>query len=381
MKRYYLDANAHAPLLPEAAEAYVVALRAAVGNPSSTHTEGRAARAILDQARDSVAALLGARSGEIIFTSGGTESCNLGVLGLALAAPASRRHLICSAVEHHAVLHACEHLRQHHGFSISILPVDNCGRCSLDALKSLAGEQTALVSVMSANNEVGTRQPVAEIGELCRSRGILFHTDAVQCVGREPVLVHNLACDALSASGHKFGSVPGTGFLWLKSGVALAPVTVGGAQENQRRAGTENAAAAASLATALELSLNQHQAPDRARMHDQIENLWQRVAQSVPSVIRNGHPEQRLDNTLSICVPGASSEDVMIAADLEGLSLSSGSACMVGSALPSHVLLAMGLGRELASCAIRFSLSRELEEDEVSEVVARFARVITRVKG
>jgi len=375
--RFYLDHNASSPMCPEAVEAVARACASASGNPSSIHAEGRAARATVDLARDRVAAALGAQPHEIVFTSGGTESCNLGVIGLALARGDGKTHIACSAVEHHAVLHACRWLAERMAFTFSLLPVDASGVVRLEDLPASVNGETALVSVMVANNETGTLQPVAEIAAFCRARGILFHTDASQAAGKIRVSPGEIGCDALSLSAHKFAGPPGAGALFLRAGVPIVPLSCGGEQESMRRAGTENAPALAGMAAALDAAMQRGDG-EGARQFALVEALWEALSARHPRLVRNGHATARVPNTLNCSLPGASSEELLIACDLEGLSLSSGAACMVGTSLPSHVLGAMGLPPEVARSAIRFSVGPNILIADVPEIAERFVRAASR---
>lgn len=373
----YLDHNATTPLDPRVRSRMEAASGPSVGNPSSIHAWGRRARGEIDLARDQVAEVLGARPGEIIFTGGGTESNNLGLLGLALAHEAKGRHLITTPVEHHAVLHAAEFLRDRLGWELTLLPVDGFGRVDPEDLRAAIRPDTVLVSVMSANNETGTKQPVRALAELCRDHGILFHTDAVQSVGKEIVSLRTWPVSALSFCAHKFYGPTGVGVLFLKEGVALQPMLHGGAHENQRRPGTENTASIVGLAEALRLAVQEGPSDD-SRLFPMIDLLWEKLNASVPGLHRHGHPKERLGNTLNLSVEGCHSESLLMGLDLEGLALSSGSACMVGSVQPSHVLLAMGVPPVLAAAALRFSLGKCNREEDLDPILDRFARVIQR---
>ena len=380
MKRYYLDHNATSPLRPEARAAMEPWLgERGAGNPSSLHAEGRAARAVVDEARDRVAAVLGAKSHEIIFTGGGTESNNLAVCGLALGAASGPRRVAVSAVEHHAVLHAARWLQRWHGVEVTELPVDGEGRVLIPAAEAWTGAGGALLSVMSANNETGTLQPVEALGRMCRAAGVLCHTDAVQWAGRGSLRDLRSWVDALSLAGHKVGGPAGTGVLWVRAGVPVAPLDVGGAQENGRRAGTENVAGIAGLAAALEAA-EREAAGVGARLEAVREDLWLALNAAVPGIRRNTPRTGTLANTLNVSVEGVDSEDLLIACDLEGLALSSGSACLVGSVEPSHVLRAMGVPDAVARGTVRFSLGAETGREDVPELVGRVARVVARLR-
>ncbi len=373
----YLDYNATTQLSPAALEAMLPFLREEFGNPSSIHGPGRRARAAIDDARDRVAAVLCAKPHEIIFTSGGTESVNLGIIGLALARAEAGRHLITAATEHHAALHAAEFLHTRHGFETTILRVDASGRVDPDELKSAIRRDTALVSIMSANNETGTLQPMAELAAVCQERNVLLHSDMVQSFGKEPVLPREMGLAALSIAAHKFYGPKGSGVLYLRAGESLATLHHGGAHENQRRPGTENVAAIVGLAAAAE-AVQDGLAAEQDRERELRDWLWEGIRTEFPEAIRNGDPEFTLANTLNVSFPGADGETLLIGLDMEGVSASSGSACMVGSVQPSHVLLAMGLPLEAARATVRFSLGKPTTGAEIEAALTALSRVLER---
>ena len=371
----YLDYNATTPLAPEARAAMGPFLEDGFGNPSSIHSAGRRARAAIDESRDQLAAILGAKPHEIIFTGGGTESCNLAVMGLARAHAAKGKHLIVSAIEHHAVLHAAEHLQKHEGFEVSLLPVDSSGTVDPDQLAASLRPDTILVSVMHANNETGALQPIERLAELCASRGVIFHTDAIQTFGKLPLSVKMPGLTALSIAGHKFYGPKGVGALWLAAGISIEPTSHGGAHENSRRPGTENVAAIAGLAAAAEYATAQADFQS-ARLHPLRERLWHLIHTACPSAVRNADPSRSLPNTLNVSFPGADGESLLIGLDLEGICVSSGSACMVGSILPSHVLLAMGVAPSTALATVRFSMGHGTSEAHIDRAAAALTRVL-----
>lgn len=373
----YLDYNATSPLAPEALEAMLPFLQGGHGNPSSIHAAGRMARAAIDDSRDQLASLLKCRPHELIFTGGGTESCNLAVLGLAHAHAPKGRHLITAATEHHAVLHAFEHLKHHEGFDLTILPVDGGGKVHPEALREAIRPDTTVVSVMHANNETGTLQPIQELSAICREKGVCFHTDAVQTFGKLPVHPSDLEVSALSIAGHKFHGPKGVGVLYLRSGVAISRITHGGSHENTRRPGTENVPAIVGMvaAAAWAEKNREEEQPRLAQLRDQ---LWQGIHETCPAAVRNGDTTSTLANTLNVSFPGVDGEAFLIGLDLEGVCASSGSACMVGSVQPSHVLLAMGVGPELASSTVRFSLGTETTEPDIAHCLRAVARVLSR---
>ncbi|TXI12817.1 MAG: cysteine desulfurase [Rhizobium sp.] len=374
----YLDYNATTPLAPEALEAMLPFLHGGYGNPSSIHAAGREARAGIDDAREKLAALLGVKGHEIIFTGGGTEACNLGVLGIARAHLPRGRHLITTATEHHAVLHACQHLLHHEGYELTVLPVDASGRVDPQDVARAIRADTTVVSVMHANNETGVLQPIEEISALCRERKVFFHTDAVQTFGKLPVRPADLGAAAVSLAAHKFYGPKGVGALYLRSGIATARTLHGGAQENTRRPGTENVAAIVGMVAAAEKALTEGIA-DQPRQAALRDRLWAGIQQVEPRAIRNGAANDlSLGNTLNVSFPGVDGEALLIGLDLEGVCVSSGSACMVGSVQPSHVLIAMGVAPGVASSTVRFSLGLATKEADIDHCLRALASVLAR---
>lgn len=371
----YMDYNATTPLAAEAREAMLPWLGDGFGNPSSIHAEGRLARAAVDDARECLAALLGARPHEIIFTSGGTESCNLGVLGLARAARQHGRHVITQKTEHHAVLHACEQLAKE-GFDVTWLDVDPHGLVDPGALEAAIRSDTILVSVMHANNETGTIQPVKELAQICASRGIAFHTDAIQSFGKLPVSL-DPGITAASFAAHKFYGPKGAGFLWLRSGHSIERIGQGGSHENGRRPGTENVPAIVGMAVAAEITLASLES-EALRLAPMREALWEKIVKIAPYAVRNGAPATTLPNTLNVSFPGCDGEALIIGLDLEGISVSSGSACMVGTMQASHVVLAMGADAKTAAATIRFSLGRQTTDNDIAACAAALQKTLAR---
>jgi cysteine desulfurase len=376
----YLDYNATTPICAPALEAMQPFLERHYGNPSSVHAAGREARAGVDDARDRLAVLLGAKPHELVFTSSGTESNNLAVLGLARAHRDRGRHLICASVEHHAVLHAFAHLGKREAFEVTFLPVGDRGRIDPDELKRAIRGDTILVSIMTANNETGVLQPMEELADLCEDRGVLLHSDMVQSFGKVETRLIASGLAAASFAAHKFHGPKGAGLLYLRTGLPIEAAQFGGAHENQRRPGTENVPAIAGMAAAAEWVLR-----DRAEEQDREralrDRLWNHIAGPFPSATQNGDTTHRLANTLNVSFAGLSSETILMALDLEGICASSGSACMVGSVVASHVLLAMGLPASLASSAVRFSLGQETTEEEVDHAGDIIARVMDRLSS
>jgi len=373
----YLDSNATTPLAPEAFAAMRPYLERHYGNPSSIHSAGRETRAAIDDARDRLARLLGAKPHELIFTGGGTESDNLAILGLARSRAAQGRHLITCATEHHAVLHAFEHLEKAEGFRVTWLPVDAAGRIDLDQLRAAFTAETTLVSIMTANNETGVLQPVREISALCRARGVLFHSDAIQSFGKEPVTARDF--DAISLTAHKFHGPLGAGLLYLGSGISLERLQHGGAHENERRPGTENVAAIVGMARAAELAVRDL-ATEADRLRALRDRLWLGIHALFPTALQNGATAPRLANTLNVSFPGLDGEGLLMNLDLAGVCASSGSACMVGSIVPSHVLLAMGLPPELAGATVRFSLGQSTTATEIDQTLLRLPEIFARLQ-
>ncbi len=373
----YLDHNATTPLGAAAWHAMQPYFERHFGNPSSVHAAGRETRAALDDARAQIAALLGGKPHEIIFTSGGTEANNLALLGLARRNAPKGKHLISNRAEHHAVLHTLEYLQKREGFEVTWLEVSSEGLIDLNQFKTAIRPDTTLVSIMSANNETGVIQPLDEISEICRKHGVLLHSDMVQSFGK--LLTDCRGIDAASFAGHKFHGPKGAGFLYLRSGLSIDPIQFGGAHEGERRPGTENVPALVGMAAAAEEVLRElpNEQDREAKLRD---HLWQMIAHIFPGAQQNGASAPRLANTLNVSFPGFPSETMLMALDLEGVCASSGSACMVGSVVPSHVLLAMGLPREHAASAIRFSLGKETTMKEIETTAAVVRRIVQRQK-
>src|SRR5438105_12793702 len=372
----YLDYNATTPLCDAAREAMLPYLGRHFGNPSSVHAAGRETRAAVDDARDKLAALLHVKPHELIFTSGGTESCNLAVLGLARRQSSRGGHMISAKTEHHAVLNAVEHLEKHEGFEVTWLDVARDGMIDLDQLAAAIRPETRLVSIMTANNETGMIQPMREISQICRERGVLLHSDMVQSFGK--IEIDLSLIDAASFAAHKFYGPKGAGVLFLRSGLSIQPLMFGGAHENQRRPGTENVAAIVGMAAATDFALKE-QEKEQHREKSLRDKLWTCITQIFPGAQQNGDSVRRLANTLNVSFPGFDSETLLMALDLEGVCASSGSACMVGSVVASHVLLAMGLSMEWASSAVRFSLGKQTTADEIERAADAIARLFERL--
>lgn len=376
----YLDHASTTPLGREAFEAMLPYLSEHWGNPSSIHRSGRRAHQGLDEAREAVAMLLGAKPREIVFTSGGTESDNLAISGVAWAASARGRHIITTAIEHKAVLQECA-LLERHGFEITYLAVDADGLVDPAAVESAITDRTVLVSVMAANNEVGTIQPIAEIGSICRSRRVTFHVDAVQAAPFTRIDVNEWQVDLLSLSAHKLYGPKGSGVLFVRQGTPVVPLLQGGAQERQRRAGTENVAGAAGLAAAFAAATEDaRRTAENARLTALREALLEGLL-AIPGVARTGHPELRLPNSASVVIDGIEGGDLVAALDLEEIEASTGSACTTGSVEPSHVVLAMGIEPERARGSLRLTLGRENTAADVETTIEAVTRSVARLRA
>lgn len=375
----YLDYNATTPLCEPARRAILPFLEEKFGNPSSIHAAGREARAAIDDARDRLANLLGAKPHELIFTSGGTEANNLAILGLARSRAARGKHLISAKTEHHAVLNAVEHLEKFEGFEVTWLDVSENGLIDLNQLADSIRDDTVLVSIMHANNETGVIQSLRRISEICRQHGVLLHSDMVQSFGKISGEAVSFV-DAASFAAHKFYGPKGAGLLFLRSGIPIEPIQFGGAHENQRRPGTENVAMITGMAAAAEF-VQRDREFEQARQRKLRDQLWQEISGQTESVVLNGDANCRLANTLNVSLPELDSETMLMALDLEGVCASSGSACMVGSVLASHVLLAMGLPLALAKSAIRFSLGKHTTAEEISATAGIVSEIVQRTNA
>src|SRR5436309_6734927 len=373
----YLDYNATTPVCEEARAAMLPCLDRCFGNPSSVHAAGRDARAVVDDARDKLATVLRVKPHEIIFTSGGTESCNLAVFGLTRRCQQRGGHIISAKTEHHAVFNSIEHLEKHEGYEVTWLNVLSDGIVDVDQLAKSIRPETRLVSIMAANHETGVIQPLREISQICREHGVILHSDMVQAFGK--IDVDLSLVDAASFAAHKFYGPKGAGFLFLRSGLSIQPIMFGGAHENERRPGTENVAAIAGMAAAAAEWTQRDLAREQEREARLRDELWMRISQNIPDAKQNGEGAPRLANTLNVSLLGLDSEMLLIALDLEGVCASSGSACMVGSVVASHVLLAMGLPVERARSAVRFSLGKWTTADEIKEAGDAVQKIVERL--
>ncbi len=378
--RIYLDHNATTPPAEAVVEAVTRAMRDLVGNGSSVHSFGQQAKGAIDGARTSVAALVGGDPAEIVFTAGGTEAINLAIRGVAEALePTGRRGIVVSGIEHEAVLQTSRALARR-GWTLTVVPVESNGVVSPEAVREALSDTTALVSVMHANNEVGTIQPVASIAALAHERGALMHTDAVQSAGKIPVSARALGVDLLSISAHKFYGPKGIGALWVRRGLRLTPQMTGGRQERSRRAGTENVPALVGLGVAARLALAALDAY-QLRMGGLRDRLESGVLHGVPHTAVNGAPGERVPNTTNISFERVEAESLLIALDLEGIAVSTGSACSSGTLEPSHVLKAMGLGSARAQSSLRFSLGAANTETEIERVVTVLPGLVQKLRA
>jgi len=379
----YLDYNATTPVAPPVLEAMLPFLRDNFGNAGSVHTPGQRARAAVDHTRESVAALIGAMPSEIVFTSGGTEADNLALFGTVAASTKPRKHVITTAIEHHAILHSCEEL-QRQGVEVTIVPVrqsrDSQGVVGPEEIRRALRPETVLISVMHANNELGVIQPVEEIGRIAAEAGVRFHCDAVQSAGKVPLDVSRLGVDLLSISAHKFCGPKGVGALYVRSGTPLAPRFFGGHAERDRRPGTENVPGIVGIGKAAELARSLL-AEDSARIGALRDRLETALLERVHGARVNGDRAHRVPNTSNMSFPGAGGEALLISLDLQGIACSTGAACSSGSTEPSHVLLAAGLSRGDARSSLRFSLGRPTTSEEIDYAISVIPSVVARIRA
>lgn len=379
-RRIYVDYAATTPLDPDVFQAMKPFLIERYGNASTLYRTGREVRRALDEARDTVAHAIGAQSpGEIIFTSGGSESDNLAVKGVAWALADQGRHIVTTAIEHHAVLDTAKWLKQW-GFDVTFLTPDRDGVVQAHRVAEAIRDDTILVSVMHANNETGSIQPIREIAQVTKERGVLFHTDAVQTVGHLPVNVEDLGCDLLSFSAHKFYGPKGVGGLYIRRGTPLAPLIHGGGQERERRAGTENVAGIVGLAYALQVSI-QSMEQEAQRLRGLRDALAESLLTEIPLTRLNGHPTDRLPGHVNVTFSGTEGESILLNLDMKGIEASSGSACTSGSIEASHVLLAMGLSRAEALGSVRFTLGKYTTEDDIRRIAQVLPPIIQRLRS
>jgi len=379
MKRIYLDNAATTPTDPRVVQAMLPYFTEVYGNPSSLHAFGQGAKHAIEEARYTVAAFIGTKPEEIVFTSGGTESNNFTIKGVALAMREKGNHIITSKIEHHAVLEPC-HFLEKQGFKVTLIPVDEYGFVDPADVKKAITDKTILISIMHANNEIGTIEPVAEIGKLARSKGVYFHTDAVQTLGHLPINVDELNIDVLSASGHKLYGPKGVGILYVRKGVRMLPFMHGGDHEQGRRASTHNVPGIVGFAKAVELA-KEEMGKEIEKLTFLRDKLMKGILDKVEFARLNGHPTQRLPNNVNVSISYVEGESMLLNLDMEGIACSTGSACTSSSLEPSHVLSAIGLSHELAHGSLRFSLGRQTSEDDIDYVLAVLPGIVGKLRS
>jgi len=380
MKKIYLDYAATTPVDPAVLKAMEPYFTEHFGNPSSLHAFGQQARSAMESARESIASFLGAKPSEIVFTSGGTESNNFAIKGVAYARRKKGNHIITTGIEHHAVIEPCHFLEKEEGFAVTILPVDKDGLVDPDDVKKAITDKTVLISVMHANNEIGTIQPIAEIGRIARERGVYFHTDAVQTLGHLPYSVDDLNVDLLSASAHKLYGPKGVGLLYIRQGTRVTPIIHGGDQENKRRASTHNVPGIVGFGKAVELAKAglRQEIVDLSRLRDKLING---ILAAIDQARLNGHPVKRLPNNANVSIEYIEGEGMLLSLDLMGIACSTGSACSSSSLEPSHVLTCIGLTHEVAHGSLRFSLGRYTTEQDIDDVLEILPQVVKKLRA
>lgn len=376
----YLDHAATTPIDPAVLQAMLPYLSKQYGNPSSIYQLGRAARQAIEDSRESIASSIGCRPTEVVFTGSGTEADNLAIKGMAWARSERGKHIITSSIEHHAVLHACQSLKKR-GFEVTYLPVDQYGMVDVASVHAAIRRDTILISVMHANNEIGTLQPIEEIGAIAREHDVPFHTDAVQTFGQIPTKVNDMGCSLMSLSAHKIYGPKGVGALYVRRGCRLSPLLDGGGQEKNRRSGTENVAGIVGFGTAATLACERMNANEAQRILLLRTKLAQGLEANIPDLRLNGHPEKRLPNNLNYSVRFLEGEAMLLGLDLRGICASSGSACTSGSLEPSHVLAATRVSREWARGTVRFSLGKDNTEADIASVVEVFPPIISELRS
>jgi len=377
-KMIYMDHSATTPVKKEVLEEMLPYFSEFYGNPSSVYALSNHSRLAIDKARERVAKAIGAKKTEVFFTGGGSEADNWALKGVAYKNKDKGNHIITTKIEHHAILHTCEYLEQQ-GFQVTYLDVDEYGMISLEDLEKAITEKTILISIMFANNEIGTIQPVKEIGELAKKHGVLFHTDAVQAVGSLPIDVKEMNIDLLSMSAHKLYGPKGVGALYIRQGTKIDPLIAGGAQEKNKRAGTENTPGIVGLGKAIELAY-EHLEENTTYLISLRERLIKGIKERIPYVRLNGHPEKRLPGNANFCFQFIEGEALLLSLDMVGIAGSSGSACTSGSLDPSHVLLAIGLPHEIAHGSLRLSLGTGNTEEEVDYAVEKLVGIVDRLR-
>lgn len=379
MKSIYLDHAATTPVDPEVVKAMLPYFTEHFGNPSSLHSFGQEAKKAVEGARDSIASLIGAKAEEIVFTSGGTESDNFALKGVAVARKDKGNHVITSVIEHHAVLETCHYLEKQ-GCAVTYLPVDKDGAVDPEAVKKAVTDKTILISIMHANNEVGTIQPIAEIGKIAREKGIYFHTDAVQTFGHIPVDVNELNVDLLSASGHKLYGPKGVGIMYIRKGTKITPFIHGGEQEKGRRASTHNVPGIVGMGKAAKLA-GESLTEEAKTISALRDKFIKGVLETIDEIQLNGHPTRRLPNNVNVCINYIEGEAMILNLDMEGIACSSGSACSSASLEASHVLAALGVPPELAHSSLRFTLGRSTSEEDVDTVLTALPRIVGKLRS
>lgn len=377
-KRVYLDYSATTPMKKEVVDAMLPYFTEHFGNPSSIHSFGRDAKNTVNQARETIASALGAKREEIYFTAGGTESDNWAIKGIAKSMKGKGNHIITSTIEHHAVLHTCQTLEKE-GYEVTYLPVDETGLIDLNDLKAAIKDTTILITIMFANNEIGTVQPIAEIGQIAKENGVLFHTDAVQAFGNMPIDVTEMNIDILSVSSHKIYGPKGIGAMYIRKGVRIGAYMDGGAQERKRRAGTENVPGIVGFAKAVELAMENMDA-HIAHLTALRDKLAKGIMDAIPYSKYNGHPTQRHPGNVNICFEFIEGESLLLSLDLKGIAASSGSACTSGSLDPSHVLMAIGLTHEIAHGSLRLTVGDFTTEEDVDYVIEQLVPIVDRLR-
>ena len=379
MKRIYLDYAATTPTHPEVVKAMLPYFGQAFGNPSSIHFHGQEAKAAMEEAREKIAEFIGAQGEEIVFTGGGTEANNFALKGIAYADEGKENHIITTSIEHHSVIEPCQFLARR-GFEVTYLPVDSYGLVDPEEVEKAITDNTILISIMHANNEVGTIEPLKEIAEITNRRGISFHTDAVQAVGHIPVNVNELGVDLLTISAHKLYGPKGVGALYIRKGTRIISFMHGGEQERTHRAGTENVPAIVGFGKAIAIA-EAEMAKERKRLLSLRDKLIKGLSERIDNIRLNGHPTQRLPNNVNVSIDFVEGESMLLNLDLEGIAASSGSACSSSALKPSHVLLALGLPPEQAFGSLRFTLGRETAEEDIDRVLKILPQIVARLRS
>jgi len=379
MKRVYLDYAATTPTHPDVVKAMLPYLNDAFGNPSSMHSFGQEAKRAVEEARETIAALIGAKNDEIVFTSGGTEADNFALKGVAYANEHRGNHIITSSIEHHAVIEPLKSLERQ-GFKVTYLPVDQYGMVDPQDVRKAVSEKTILISVMHANNEIGTIEPIAEMGRIAKERGVYLHTDAVQTVGHIPVDVNELGVDLLSMSAHKLSGPKGVGALYIRKGTKVAPFMHGGEQEQRRRASTENVPGIVGFGKAADIAQNEMRA-EVERLTLLRDQLIKGLLERIDNMQLNGHPSKRLPNNVNVSIQFVEGESMLLSLDMEGIAASTGSACSSSTLTPSHVLLALGLQPEQAHGSLRFTLGRETTKEEIGRVLEALPPIVAKLRA